>query len=140
MSSIIARSHSTGRTRTDGRRRAGPRRFGMRIHPGLEGMEDRTLLSTFTVNNTADSGPGSLRQAILDSNVATGQSNTIDFAIPGPGVHTIAPASPLPPITNPVLIDGFSQAVYDGQPLIELKWSQAGTDDGLTITGSQVTV
>ena len=35
-------------------------------------MEDRTLLSTFLVNTTADSGPGSLRQAILDSNAATG--------------------------------------------------------------------
>ena len=39
-----------------------------RLRPRLEVMEDRTLLSTFVVNNTSDSGPGSLRQAILDSN------------------------------------------------------------------------
>ena len=56
----------------------------------------------FLVTTTADGGPGSLRQAILDSNAATGGTNTIDFAIPGPGVHTIALASPLPAITTSV--------------------------------------
>ena len=35
---------------------------------------------TFVVTTTADSGPGSLRQAILDSNVADSGSNTIAFA------------------------------------------------------------
>ena len=77
-----------------------------RLRPRVEWMEDRTLLSTFLVTNTDDSGPGSLRQAILDSNAATGTTNTIDFDIPGSGVQTIAPLSPLPAITNPVLIDG----------------------------------
>ena len=72
----------------------------------------------FPVTSTADSGPGSLRQAILDSNTATGGTNTIDFAIPGRGVQTIAPLSPLPAITNPVLIDGTSQPGYAGTPLI----------------------
>ncbi len=90
-------------------------------------MEDRTLLSTFLVSNTGDSGPGSLRQAILDSNAATGATNTIDFDISGTGVQTIAPLSPLPAITNPVLIDGTSQPGYAGTPLIELSGSQAGT-------------
>jgi hypothetical protein len=80
-----------------------------RLRPRLEVMEDRTLLSTFTVTRNTDSGPGSLRQAILDSNAATGVTNTIDFDIPGPGEPTIAPVSPLPMITNPVWIDGFSQ-------------------------------
>src|SRR5689334_1767630 len=65
---------------------ARPRRF----RPRLELVEDRTLLSTFAVTNTSDDGPGSLRQAILDSNAATGQTNTIDFTIPGEGVQTIA--------------------------------------------------
>jgi hypothetical protein len=103
-------------------------------------MEDRTLLSTFAVINTDDSGPGSLRQAILDSNAATGQTNTIDFDIPGPGVQTITPASPLPAITQAVLIDGFTQPGYAGTPLIEVSGSQIGGGDGLTITGSGVTV
>src|SRR5262249_47536147 len=50
----------------------------------------------FLVTTTADSGPGSLRQAILDSNNATGGTNTIDFAIPGSGRHSIALQSPFP--------------------------------------------
>ena len=77
------------------RRTASPAVFSgtiFRLRPRLEVMEDRTLLSTFLVSNTGDSGPGSLRQAILDSNAATGATNTIDFDIPGPGVQTIAPA------------------------------------------------
>ncbi len=94
----------------------------------------------FSVTTTADSGPGSLRQAILDSNAVTGGTNTIDFAIPGSGVHTILPLSPLPAIVNPVLIDGSSQPGYDDTPLIEIDGSRAGTADGLTITGSGVTV
>jgi hypothetical protein len=103
-------------------------------------MEDRTLLSTFTVTNTGDSGPGSFRQAILDSNAATGQTNTIDFTISGSGVQTIAPLSSLPTITNPVQIDGESQPGYSGTPVIELTGTQAGTGDGLTITRPDVTV
>jgi hypothetical protein len=103
-------------------------------------MEERTLLSTFLVDNTGDSGPGSLRQAILDSNVATVASNTIDFDIPGQGVQTIEPLSPLPTITQHVLIDGESQPGYAGSPLIEINGSQAGGGDGLTISGSGITV
>src|SRR4029453_10996776 len=58
----------------------------------------------FVVDTTADSGPGSLRQAILESNAFVGgTTNTIDFDIPGPGVQMIAPLSPLPAISNPVL-------------------------------------
>ena len=55
-------------------------------------------------------------------------------------MQTIAPLSSLPAITNPVLIDGFSQPGYAGTPLIELSGSQAGSGDGLTITGADVTV
>ena len=111
-----------------------------RLRPRLEVMEDRTLLSTFIVSNTGDSGIGSLRQAIVDSNNAVGTTNTIDFHISGTGVQTIVPLSSLPAITNPALIDGESQPGYSGTPLIELSGSQAGGGDGLTITGSGVTV
>ena len=44
------------------------------------------------VTNVQDSGPGSLRQAILDAN-ATKAASKIAFDIPGGGVHTIALAS-----------------------------------------------
>ena len=95
-------------------RRSPSKFFGTRSRhrPRFDVMEDRTLLSTFLVNTTADSGPGSLRQAILDSNAATIATNTIDFNISASGVQTIAPLSPLPPITHGVLIDGFSQPGY----------------------------
>ena len=64
--------------------------------------------ATFTVTNTSDSGPGSLRQAILDAN-GNFVPDHILFAIPGSGVHTIALGSALPPIDEPVILDGYSQ-------------------------------
>src|SRR5207245_861491 len=61
----------------------------------------------FTVINTNDSGTGSLRQAITDANSMGG--GTINFNIPGGGVHTISPLSVLPTMTQTVTIDGYSQ-------------------------------
>jgi hypothetical protein len=63
---------------------------------------------TFTVTNTDDAGPGSLRQAILDANASAGL-DTIAFNIPGAGVHTITPSTPLDALTDPVVIDGYTQ-------------------------------
>jgi hypothetical protein len=68
--------------------------------------------STFIVSNNADSGLGSLRQAIMDSNANPPPANTtnlIRFNIAGAGVHTITLASALLEITEPVTIDGFTQ-------------------------------
>jgi len=64
--------------------------------------------TTFTVTNTADVGPGSYRQAILDANANPGPDK-LEFNIPGGGVQTIAPLTPLPDFTNAVSIDGYSQ-------------------------------
>jgi hypothetical protein len=64
--------------------------------------------TTYTVTSTADSGPGSLRQAILDANASLG-ADTIAFNIVGSGVQTIVPATPLPPITDAVTVDGYTQ-------------------------------
>src|SRR5262249_2043361 len=94
-----AYSHACRRPR---RRRAGDRPLV------IERLEGRILLATFTVINTADSGPGSLRQAILDAN-ADATPDAIAFDIPAAGVHTISPTSPLPAITAPVVIDGTTQ-------------------------------
>ena len=60
------------------------------------------------VTNTNDQGPGSLRQAMLNAN-ATAGTDTITFNIPGPGPHSILPATELPALTDPVVIDGYSQ-------------------------------
>lgn len=60
--------------------------------------------ATYTVTTTADSGVGSLRQAILDSN-AGGGSNTVNFSgISYPATITLASA--LPDITTTVAING----------------------------------
>jgi hypothetical protein len=64
--------------------------------------------ATFTVTNVNDSGAGSLRQAILDANGNPG-ADTIAFNIPGSGVHTIAPLTPLDTITDAVTVDGYTQ-------------------------------
>src|SRR5262249_12931701 len=86
---------------------------------GAAPLQGRLLLSFFAVTTTVDAGPGSLRQAIADADAVPGPAN-ITFAIPGTGVQTIAPTSPLPPITGSVLIDGSSQPGYAGTPLIAL--------------------
>ena len=64
--------------------------------------------TTYTVTTTADSGAGSLRQAILDANGSPG-ADTINFNIVGSGIHTIAPATPLPNLSEAVTINGYSQ-------------------------------
>ncbi len=64
--------------------------------------------ATFAVNNTNSAGAGSLRSAINAAN-GTAAPDTIRFAIPGNGVHTITPAVALPVITQPVSIEGYTQ-------------------------------
>src|SRR5437868_13649817 len=74
----------------------------------LSALRAPLAAATFTVINTNDSGAGSLRQAILDANANAG-ADTIAFAIPGPGVHTISPATALPMMTEAVVLDGYTQ-------------------------------
>jgi CSLREA domain-containing protein len=67
------------------------------------------------VNSTADPGDGTcdvtectLHEAIAKANAAAG-ADEVDFAISGPGVHTIALVGELPAITGQLTIDGYSQ-------------------------------
>jgi hypothetical protein len=144
--------HLWTRSQLSWRRRTSPRpTFGRR--PQLEALEDRWLPSTYVVTNTLDAGIGSLRQAILDVN-ADSSPDTIDFNIPGSGVQTIAvgdtTALPLPALTNPVTIDGYSQpgasvntlSVGDNAVLqIEIDGSALGPGfNGLHITAGNSTV
>ncbi|HWN95841.1 MAG TPA: kelch repeat-containing protein, partial [Methylomirabilota bacterium] len=64
--------------------------------------------TNFIVTTTNDFGPGSMREAILNANTNGGR-DTIRFNIPGAGVQTIRPQSPLPAISEPVTIDGYTQ-------------------------------
>jgi parallel beta-helix repeat protein len=92
------------------------------------------------VTNTNDAGAGSLRAAILQAN-GSPAVNTIVFNIPGSGVQTITPLSGLGVITDPVVIDGTTQAGYAGAPLIEINGSSAGLEtSGLIITAGNSTV
>jgi hypothetical protein len=105
---FAARQSPAGR-RLPGRPGPGSRRFRVAA-AGLAFALAAALApgATFTVTNTDDSGPGSLRQAILDANASAG-FDTIAFDIPGGGVHTITPLSALPVISESVLIEGYSQ-------------------------------
>jgi hypothetical protein len=110
----------------------------------LERFEDRLTPSTFTVTNTDDGGPGSLRQAMLDAEATAnvGGPDQIQFDIPGSGVHTLTPAEFLPIIHYPVIIDGYTQpgaspntlAVGDNAVLkIEIDCSAISSSEGLFI-------
>jgi hypothetical protein len=93
----------------------------------------------YTVTTTADSGPGSLRQAILNANA--NPENTITFNLPGSGPQTIEPLSPLPAITADVTIDGSTQPGFAGTPLVVIDGSQAGAGaDGLDVDSGDVTI
>ncbi len=99
--------------------------------PRLEALEGRWAPAVLTVTTAADSGPGSLRQAILDANASPG-FDTIDFAV-GSGPQTIAPSSPLPNLTDAAVLDGTSQPGWAGAPLITLDGGGAGNGHGLVL-------
>ncbi len=120
------------------------RRAGRRQRrPLCESLEGRQLLSIYTVSNTNDSGAGSLRQAIVDSNAnptqgmvypngsASAPFNVIEFDLPANS--TISPLSPLPSITAGVEINGSNGLTLDG--------SKAGSSAvGLDIQGTNTSV
>jgi hypothetical protein len=109
------------------RKPSAPARRPARWRPTLEALEDRLVLSTFIVNNTNDSGAGSLRQAILDANAAPGADViTFDptvFSTP----QTIRLLSMVPNITGDLTIEGPTAArlTISGYPTC-----YGGTDRG----------
>jgi hypothetical protein len=71
-------------------------------------LADALGAATFTVTSNADSGPGSLREAVAAVNASAGP-HEIHFAIPGSGVHVITLLTDLPPLTETVTVDGYTQ-------------------------------
>src|SRR5689334_6243588 len=97
-----------------------------------ESLEQRVLFSAIVVTTDADSGAGSLRQAIEQANASPSRDRII-FKI-GSGAESIALKTPLPAVTRHVIIDATTQPGYAGAPLIELNGAGAGaTADGLVL-------
>lgn len=89
--------------------------------------------AVYLVSSSADAGPGSLRQAILDANAHAG-IDEIRFAL---GANkTIKPLSPLPAITGTTDLNGTSQPGYAGVPLVEIDGASAGQAAGLTVSSA----
>ena len=115
----------------------GPSRKRNPVSLDCEQFEDRLLLSTLLVTNTADTGSGSLRQAILDANLASGK-DTIDFNIPDnqTGLYVInlnTTSGALPPISDVLTLDGTSESVSLGKPAVVEVNGNGLTADGLTL-------
>src|SRR5580704_3737658 len=107
--SVITRVDSQGNT-SERRRRAWAMLLALLLGLGLPviAASSAAAATTWTVTNTNDSGPGSLRQAIINADNGSG-GDTIAFAIPGTGPFKISPASDLPVLTVPGTIDGYTQ-------------------------------
>jgi hypothetical protein len=89
-----------------------------------------------TVANTDDDGPDSLRQAILDAD----PGDTIDFAIPGIGPHTIVLTSGQLTIDKDLTIQGPGAGVLtisggSASRVFKVTGDATVTISGLTITG-----
>src|SRR5262245_61849956 len=90
--------------------------------------------ATFLVSSTADSGPGTLRQAILDANSSVGD-DTIEITVTG----TIALSSALPLITDNTAINGpgTNLPTISGNNAVQIFSTKSGTTNvfnGLTIS------
>lgn len=105
--------------------------------------------ATLAVVNTNDSGPGSLRQAILDANANPATPDAVVFQIPAsdPGfdgsTFAIRPLSPLPAVRRATTIDGSTQTAFTGDtnphgPEIFLEGSLQPTDGGLQLADDNV--
>ena len=85
----------------------GPRVVGSAVDRGAyeSSVDDAFLQSVTTLN---DSGTGSLRSAIAGANAHGSGLITFDLGT-GCGPHVISLSSPLPTITVPTIINGYSQ-------------------------------
>ena len=103
--------------------------------------------ATILITSSADSGPGTLRQSILDANSgACAAPCTIDFGLEaeGPRRVRIELESPLPAIRAhgvSILADARRSQLYIGNRLVDVIGTNAGANgvDGLRIEGAERT-
>jgi predicted outer membrane repeat protein len=130
MPSLLSRYRSVYR-RTD---RVSRRR--RRLCPTLEVLDDRAVPSVYHVTNIADSGPGSLRDAVAAANAHTGADVVVfDSSLSG---QVIALAGNEIQITDDLKINGPSSLTVtgDGQSRVfEIDAPATVTISGLTISG-----
>ena len=101
----------------------------------FDALQWQGVLASYVVNSAADSGVGSLRQALLDAN-ASAEADSITFS----GVGTINLASLLPQITGQVSING---ANVGGTPAVTINGGSSlatglhlvAGSDGSTVRG-----
>ena len=90
--------------------------------------------ATFVVSTTADSGPGSLREALASAGLAN-DADDVSFDVGSPGAPaTITLTSLLPNIVFPVTIDGTTS------PAGRVVVTGSAVTNGFTIAGSGVTI
>jgi hypothetical protein len=95
-----------------------------RARPTVEVLEDRTVPSTFTVRNLNDSGPDSLRQAVLAANANAG-ADLITFDVSG----TITLTSGQMILTDDLTINGDGRITVSGNNASRIFQVQGATTD-----------
>jgi len=85
----------------------GPRVVGTRVDRGAYESAVNNA-SVLTVTSTANSGAGTLRQAIIDANSSNG-AKAIEFNIAGACPRQITLTSALPALTESISIEGYTQ-------------------------------
>ncbi len=122
----------------------GTARLAARFRPGVEALEDRLVLTTWTVTSNGDDGSsGTLRWAIMQANGGT--NDTVDFHI---GSYGLAPSiildvglGALPTISSTMLIDGFSQGGPNGPGTwITIDGEYIPSANGLTVNADGATI
>jgi trimeric autotransporter adhesin len=84
----------------------------------------QAMAAIYTVTNLNDSGPGSLRAAMVSANANKG--STVVFDTNG----TINLSEPLPAITTQLTIDGSSAPDFSGTPVVSINFNSG---PGLTV-------
>ncbi len=123
------------------------------LRPCLESLQDRTLLTTFTVTNLLDSGEGSLRQAIVNANSESGPDVirfenslegtialtsgqlviTDDLTIDGPGSDDLAVSGEEASRVFAVIPEAVADALFTTPTLEIVESAPTVTIEGLTI-------